>query len=162
MIDQEVSRDVLEHATRDIFEMMIFMGVERVDPTEFKHLDGNSLLGTITFNGGIEGCFGFCCSDASAKAVAASMLGLDPDDEVADQDVNDAIGEVVNMVMGSIKAAQSVLHDVHVSIPTVIRGRGIEYHPGEGSTGIVDHVKIGDDFSAELSLHWHKHAEKKE
>ena len=90
MIDQEVSRDVLEHATRDIFEMMIFMGVERVDPTEFKHLDGNSLLGTITFNGGIEGCFGFCCSDASAKAVAASMLGLDPDDEVADQDVNDA------------------------------------------------------------------------
>ena len=162
MIDQEVSRDVLEHATRGIFEMMVFMGVERLDPAQFEDDGGDSLLGTITFSGDIEGCFGFCCNGACAKAVAASMLGLDPSDEVADQDVNDAIGEIVNMVMGSIKADVPTFHEVNVSIPTVIRARGIEHNLGEESAGLVEYVKIGDAYAAKLSLLWRKHVDQKE
>ena len=161
MIDQDVSGDVLEHATRGVFEMMVFMGVERLDPAGVDHHAEDSLLGMITFTGEVEGCFGLRLNNASAKAVAASMLGLDADEEVAEQDVHDAIGEIVNMVMGSIKAQQPTFQGAHVSIPTVIRGRQIEHHPGEGLTGIVDHVKIGDDFSAELSLHWRTPVEKK-
>ena len=162
MIDQEVSHDVLVHATRGIFEMMVFMGVEPLDPAQFEHEGGDSLLGTITFSGDLEGCFGFCCNDACAKAVAASMLGLDPSDEVAHRDVNDAIGEIVNMVMGSIKADSPTFQGVNVSIPTVIRARKIEQNQGEEGTGIVDYVKIGDEHKAELSLHWRQHVEKKE
>ena len=162
MIDQDVSRDVLEHATRGIFEMMVFMGVERLDPARFEREGGDSLLGTITFSGDIEGCFGFCCNGACAKAVAAGMLGLDPSDEVTHQDVNDAIGEIVNMVMGSIKADVPIFQGVNVSIPTVIRAREIEHNLGEEGTGIVDYVKIGDEYMAELTLHWRQHVEKKE
>lgn len=155
MIDQDVSRDILERATRGIFEMMVFMDVGRLDPAQFEKTDGDSLLSTITFNGQIEGCFGFCCNRASANAVAASMLSLDPDDEVAKQDVNDAMGEIVNRVMGSIKAEEPTFRNVQVSIPTVTRGQQIEHNPVEEPNGIVDHVKIGDDFSAELFLYWH-------
>lgn len=135
--------------------MMVFMDVGRLDPAQFEKTDGDSLLSTITFNGQIEGCFGFCCSRASANAVAASMLGLDPDDEVAKQDVNDAMGEIVDMVMGSIKSEVPTFQNVQVSIPTVTRGQRIEHNRGGDPNAIVDHVKIGDDYSAELFLHWH-------
>ena len=162
MIDQDIASDVLEQATRGIFEMMVFMEVERLDPAQFEHDGGDSLLGTITFSGKIEGCFGFCCNSACAKAVAAGMLGLDPSDEVANQDVNDAIGEIVNMVMGSIKADAPTFQGVNVSIPTVIRAREIEHDLGEEDTGLVEYVKIADEYAAELSLHWRRHVEKKE
>jgi CheY-specific phosphatase CheX len=106
MVVQSVSSQVLLKAAQEIFETMVFMDIQPSDKASVQ-FGNDSLLGTISFAGNIEGCFDFRCDIACAKAVAAGMLGMDSVDELEDEDANDAndaMGEIVNMVMGSIKA----------------------------------------------------------
>jgi CheY-specific phosphatase CheX len=59
------------------------------------------------------------------------MLGMDNPAEVDEVAIADAIGEVANMTMGSVKhRIQNVYTDIQVSIPTVIAGRQLYPKPG--------------------------------
>lgn len=57
----------------------------------------------IHVSGAWNGSVMLSCSTAYAYAVAAAMLDVAAD-EVTDADVSDAIGEVANMIGGSVKA----------------------------------------------------------
>ncbi len=159
MIDELCLNDALLAGAKEIFETMIFMDLEESTDPEQK-MEEDTLLGSITFTGTLEGCLTICCSSSCAKTIALNMLGMDSTEEINGEDINDAIGEVTNLVMGSVKSrlADSV-GNLEVSIPTVVRGRKLENSLGDGANKVLVKVNIEDEFAAELSLLYRENPE---
>jgi chemotaxis protein CheX len=152
MVNEICLGETLVEGAKEVFETMVFMSLVRSEQSEGILSDG-TLLGSITFKGGIEGCLGLCCSQVCARTIAANMLGLDSPEQVGEADISDALGEVVNMVMGAVKSRiQSETGNIEVSIPSVVSGRDLRSTLGEGTIRIVAQVKIEDEHEAELSL----------
>ncbi len=144
-------RDVLLDGAKEVFETMVFMTLEEVegqrpDPA------GVTLLGTITFAGSLEGCLGICCDMDGAKAIAAGMLCMDSPDELSDEDLVDAMGEIANMVMGAVKTRIQDDVDIMISIPAVVQGRELRSRANDGMVQIVTATRIGEEHFVEFSL----------
>ena len=152
MIDQICFNKALLEGAKEVFETMIFMAIEESSELD-QQIRDDALLGSITFKGDLEGCLAICCDVSCAKTIAANMLGTDSDEEISSEQINDAIGEVANMVMGSVK---SRLYDnysnIDVSIPSVVGGRELRNSLGDGADKILVKVNIEDEYAAELSL----------
>ncbi len=153
MIDEMCINSVLLSGAKEVFETMIFMNLEECTDPE-QQMEGDVLMGSITFKGDISGCLAIYCNFACAKVIGANMLGMDPNEEIGRDDVYDAIGEVTNMVMGSVKSQiQDSMGDLQVSIPMIISGQDIQTSLGEESTHkAFIKVSIDDEYVAEFSL----------
>ena len=67
--------------------------------------------------------------------------------------LNDAIGEVTNMVMGSVKARlNGTVGNLNVSIPTVVRGKKIENSLSDDASEVSIKVNIENEYVAEFLL----------
>ncbi len=145
------SRLLLESA-RENFETMIFMGVQEVDQPD-QSIEGDVLMGTITFKEALEGSFSIACSNNCARAIALNMLGMDPSEELSHEEVCDAIGEVTNLIMGSIKKnLRGHINDLTLSVPWVTSGKTLDNNLGEGSQKVSVFLNIEDEHLAELTL----------
>ena len=152
MIDQVALSDVLLAGAKEIFETMVFMSVEESSEPG-QEIEGDALSGSITFKGNIEGCLAICCSIPCAKTIATNMLGMDISEEIGKPEICDAIGEVTNMIMGSVKSR--ILEDIgnlEVSIPSVVSGRQLENSLGEKASRALIKVSVEDEYIAELVL----------
>lgn len=150
MLVQDCLNDALIEGTREVFETMMFMTVEPCNDL-YEAIEGPALLGTISFKGKIEGVLSICCGMECARNIAINMLGMEPDEEISDEEVQDAMGEVSNMVMGSVKSRiMDSVGDVQVSIPSVINGSELETHL-ENAECIRTEVTI-DEFMACLTV----------
>ena len=156
MIDEVCFSAALLEGVKEVFETMIFMDIEESSEPEEK-IENDSLLGSITFQGEIEGCLGIRCGMPCAQTIAANMLGMDPGEEISQPEICDAIGEVSNMVLGSIKSRiQESAGELQVSIPTVVSGQNLENNLGEGASTILVKVNTGDEYVIELSFLYRK------
>jgi chemotaxis protein CheX len=152
MIEQLEASDVLLASASEIFETMIFMDLDQADD-QTQRVEGDSLLGSITFTGELEGCVSICCNRPCAKAIATNMLAMDPDDDISEEEICDAIGEVTNMIMGSVKARLTdVVGNLDVSIPSVVSGKMLENSHGEKSVQTCVSVNIAEEYLAELCM----------
>ena len=159
MLDTIAISDILLASAREVFETMIFMDISETTPSDAK-LEGETVLGSITFVNGAKGCLTICSSIDCAKTIALNMLGLEPDSAISKEEICDAVGEVTNMVMGSVKKRiRDSLGEVQVSIPTVICGREIENSLGEPSTKVKISVSIDDKYITELTLLYKENAD---
>ncbi len=151
MIKQECFAEALLDGAREVFETMMFMTIDDT-VEEGTQIHGETLLGSITFKGGIEGCLAVCCDTECAKTIATNMLGMEQGEDVGDDEVADAMGEVANMVMGSLKSRilESV-GELNVSIPSVVTGNELVSSLGEDSAKIDMIVSI-DEMPAKFSL----------
>jgi len=150
MIDELCFSTALLEGAQEVFSTMVFMDVEESsDPDQ--QIEGDSLMGSITFNNGLEGCLAIRCSIAGARTIAANMLGLDGSDELSEEEVCDAIGEITNMVMGSVKSRiQTATGEVMVSIPTVVRGEKLANSMGDGANKVIVKVNAEDEHIIEF------------
>ena len=159
MIDQVCLNDALLEGAKEVFETMIFMDLEEFTEPD-RRVEGDALLGSITFKGSYKGCLSIYCGVPCAKTIAVNMLGMEPDEEISQADINDAIGEVTNMVMGGVKSRlQGNLGNVDVSIPSVVSGRKLENSLGDGANKILVKVNIEDEHIAEFSLLYRENPE---
>ena len=152
MIELLSLNEMLLESAKEIFETMVFMDLaETTEPDQ--DVEGWALLSTITFKGALEGCLAICCSTPCAQAIAINMVGIDTTEEIAEEDTCDAIGEIANMVMGSLKKrlTESV-GNLEVSIPSVVSGRELRNNLGEGAQKTAILINIEDEYVAELSL----------
>ncbi len=152
MIEQVCLSEVLIESAKEVFETMVFMDLaETTEPDQ--NVEGRALLGSITFKGSLEGCLTICCNTPCAQAIARNMLGMDTTEQLAEEDTCDAIGEIANMVMGSVKSrlADSI-GDLQVSIPIVVNGRELNNSLGDRSKKVLVKVNIEDEYVAELTL----------
>lgn len=125
-------QQALINSSKQIFETMAFMELEKADEQDSRIENDEALMGLITFTDGVEGCLTITCSDKCAKNIAVNMLGLDPEDNVSSADKEDALGEMTNMVMGMVKSQMEELYkDIKISVPTIVRGRSLKNYLGE-------------------------------
>ena len=151
-------KDSLLDSAKEVFEMMAFMALEEIEG-QTSEMEEATLLGTITFKGDLEGCLGICCGFNCARSIAANMLGMDPDEELSDDDVDDAVGEVANMVMGAVKARiQDEVGSVEVSIPSVVQGLELRNSLGERANEIVVNVNLEEEHCIRFSLLYRENA----
>lgn len=109
-------------ATKEVFSTMVMMDV--VDDFPLKEPVSRfkcSITGMVGFAGTYSGVISIHCPVALALKVTSNMLGIECDE--INEDLNDAIGEIANMLGGSVKQVLSKGGlDVKLSIPTVISG----------------------------------------
>ncbi len=145
-------KDILLDSAKEVFESMVFLPLEPVDE-EMPETDEAMLLGTITFVGSLEGCLSVNCGNACARTIAANMLCLDSPDELSDEDVIDAIGEIANMVMGSVKTrVQDAVTDITISIPSVVQGRNLHTRLSEGMVQTTINAVLAEEHCVVFSL----------
>lgn len=156
MIDKVCFGTALLEGAKEIFETMIFIDIEESTELEQK-VEGDALLGSITFKGDIEGCLTICCNVTCARIIAANMIGMDPSEEISEEEVCDAIGEVTNMVMGSVKSRiQDNTGELQVSIPTVVLGQKLANSLGDGASRILLKVDTEDEYVIEFLFLYRK------
>lgn len=109
-------------STREVFSTMVMM--EPSDEFPLKEPVSRfkcSITGMVGFAGTYSGVISIHCPVALALNITSSMLGMECDE--VNEDLNDAIGEIANMLGGSVKQVLSKGGlDVKLSIPTVISG----------------------------------------
>jgi CheY-specific phosphatase CheX len=106
--------DAQKYVTQDVFRIMAGMDVDS-SPDPFSNFDGviDSLLYYI---GGAEGSLVLECSPNVACAFAERVTGLRAA-SLNEDDVRDAVGELVNMIGGNLKAL--LPGDTAISTPLV-------------------------------------------
>lgn len=112
----------------------------------------NSITGVIGLAGTHKGVLAIHFPITVALAITSSFLGMDVDE--MNEDVEDAVGELANMLGGSVKSILSAKgRDIELSLPSVISGENYDFQP----TREVDRVVIpfkcdAGEFSVELEL----------
>lgn len=158
MVGQECFTDALLEGSQEVFETMMFMTVEKCGDNEA--VGDPAILGSITFKGNLEGCLSVCCGENCARAIAINMLALEPDEDVDEDGMMDAMGEVANMVMGAVKTrVMSEIGDLQVSIPSVVRGSDLTSSMGDDA-GEVSMMTFIDEDVARFSLMYRETSEK--
>jgi len=152
MIEQVCLSKLFLDSAKEIFATMIFMDMLPAEPSDCE-IEGEAVLSSITFKGGLEGCLGICCEKPCAQAITMNMLGFDSAEAITDEEMCDAIGEVVNMVMGGVKRRlHETYSNLEISIPSVVNGRKLKSNLGDGARHVAVKVRIEDEYTAELSL----------
>lgn len=86
------------------FQTMLSLKLEMIDPGEAECLQGDHLLGTIHFSGKVEGEVYLRMNIASARAIAAGILGMSPEELTDTNEIKDAAGELLNIMTGNFKS----------------------------------------------------------
>ena len=109
-------------STQEIFSSMIMLDVSPGEPySRNKTVLENCISGIIGRAGTSKGLLAIHLPKQSALAVTTAFLGMDVDE--IDEDVHDAIGELANMLGGSIKNALDPKGSgIQLSMPSSICG----------------------------------------
>jgi chemotaxis protein CheX len=138
----------------DVFDTMVSMKPILV-PKAISPRFGERVTGSMGFAGEkVTGAVYLHLSVPLANRMAAVMLGVAPNETLDDRAVNDAVGEVTNMLNGGLKSwICDAGIDCGASTPAIIRGAGFSIEP----TGDVQREQLifdcGDDrFAAEIHV----------
>ena len=147
------NRAIIIDATTEIFSSMIML--EAIPQTPLSSRDPDficSVSGMIGMAGLYRGMLAIHAPTDVALAITGSFLGMEPAE--VDDDVRDAIGELANMLAGSIKHLLSDQgSDIKLSIPSTICGRDyrVDCSPS-GQSHVVPFGIPNGTFLVELQL----------
>lgn len=135
-----------------VFKMMLATPISLGDAYAVQHRDTpHDVSGIIGFSGALRGNLVMSFPRPVAETFYALMAGL-PAQSIDNEDLCDAIGELVNMVAGN---AKTVLNSGHASIstPTVVIGKGIRVlRPREIPTIALPCRCSAGDFAVEITV----------
>jgi CheY-specific phosphatase CheX len=151
MIDEAILKNSLWESTTEAFKTMVMLPIERAaTPVQ---LDQNvSFAGSITFTGSIQGALLLQSDVESIKKITKSMLQMDDSEVVDDSDAKDALGEIINLVLGGFKSRlASRLGEIDISVPIVVVGSSVRPTCGK-STKIIALSAGSNDYKLKLSI----------
>jgi chemotaxis protein CheX len=133
---------------------MVMMDVVAIDELpDNKSVHSESITGLIGLAGTFKGVLAIHMPNAVAMGVTSSFLGMDV--EEINADVEDAIGELANMLGGNIKTILSENgKDINLSLPSTISGKEYNF---QLASDAAERTVIGFDtgsgrFHVELQL----------
>ncbi|WP_136807903.1 chemotaxis protein CheX [Desulfosediminicola flagellatus] len=136
--------DKIIDSAKEIFSTMIMMEIEVIGKDiEKNKIMEDSISGVIGLAGTHKGVLAIHLPNKVAMAITSSFLGM----EVTEigEDVEDAIGELANMLGGNVKTSLSEKgRDIELSMPSTISGHKYNFQP----TKEVEKVLI--NFSCEV------------
>jgi chemotaxis protein CheX len=117
----------LDQSVEEVFALMLGTPVTvseaAVAPTNIPI----TLTAVIGLAGAISGAYSVVVNEATAKQIAATMLGIEVTS--LDDTVYDALGEITNILAGAWKSKIESLHSACLlSVPTVVTGTHYDIH----------------------------------
>ena len=110
------------HIVQDVFETMLRYQIQESSEDYSPRM--NLVTSAIFFAGAWKGAVVLECSEGEARFFTECLMGI-PRPAYMDDDVRDAMGEVINMIGGNLK---SVLPPgVSLSMPSVLEGPDYAY-----------------------------------
>ncbi len=127
----------IKQATEEIFSTMIFLDLKPGEPlAQGKEDLGCHVSAMIGLSGDFNALIGIHCPEQVGLAIGGSMLGMEL--QTIDDDIKDALGEIANMLAGSLKEAfASENIDLMLAIPTTISGNSYKVSAPSGSNRIL-------------------------
>ena len=122
----------IEHAdasVMEVFSMVFGFEVEAIQaPDSDQSLCGlDERTAIVGFSGTMRGACQIRISSLAASSIATAMLGGDPV-AAGDDSIDDALGELCNMIAGGWKNGIPIFCECTLSPPTVISGRNYRVH----------------------------------
>jgi len=148
----EITERLVE-STKEIFSSMIMLEVDRcTDDGAALNPLLKSITGMVGLAGSHKGIVAIHFPDEVAMAITSSFLGMEVDQ--MNEDVQDAVGEVANMLAGDIKTILSDNgRDIQLSLPSTISGdQYIFQTKSETDRVLVPFSMPGGMFRVELEL----------
>ena len=114
---------MLKQAVTDVFGTLLSMEARGVPMTSESMGDEPHVAGSVGFIGDLTGVVYIYCSAAFARHVTATALQMAVDEIDGEEMINDSMGELANMVVGSLKSklvekGRSCI----LTIPSIVRG----------------------------------------
>lgn len=141
-ISENLIRENINRAIGEVFKTMLGREAELCVLTDQNKdwppigADGQNnisqIVGTVGFLGDINGLIYLYLDVPFARTATGQMLGMTEQeiDEAGDEVVNDAIGELTNMTVGSFKNGLSDAgFPCRLTIPTILRGSNFSIEP---------------------------------
>ncbi|HVU23676.1 MAG TPA: chemotaxis protein CheX [Opitutus sp.] len=137
-ITESIIRDNITHAVSDVFKTMLGRKSALV-PDAATSAAGDEaaravpcVVGTVGFIGELNGLIYLHFDASFARVCAQQLLGMSEAeiDEAGDEVVNDAIGEITNMTVGSFKNSLcDAGFPCRLTIPSILRGTNFSIEP---------------------------------
>jgi chemotaxis protein CheX len=151
-MDMEPLQALLCAATRDVFSTMLQM--ELVAQTAYRNhtpLVGADVTAFIGLAGELLGSLSIHATREQAQAFTARLLGAEPHEITDENAISDAMGEISNMVAGSLKQSFPGPKRFDLSVPTVaMPAKGIRVKTA--SSVVIPFLTPFGEFCAELIL----------
>lgn len=146
-------RERIAESTIEIFTTMVMMEVniaEDIDENYGKLAD--SITGVIGLTGNYKGVLAVHLPHQVAFAITGNFLGIEVNE--VNEDVEDAIGEIANMIGGNVKSMLSEKgRDIDLSLPSTVSGKEYGFHSIKGAEKTVIPFRAADGvFYVELQL----------
>lgn len=153
-IDQDMGRSIVK-ATTDVFRTMMNLRLTPGEVTiEKAQMRKAEVIGSIGVAGFLTGSISVFLPKAIAQKAAAAMLMLDAPDQLADEELVDAIGELTNMIGGGIKTElfqKAPLFDI--SVPSVYVGEDLQRRTvSDDLCFLVPFTVGGESFAVEFLM----------
>lgn len=148
-LDQLVNRAVAE-----VFSTMLNYPAE-IQPAGTALRNGEPhIAGSVGFIGTLSGVLYLYTSVKFARRVTKGLLGLPESESVSDEMLNDAVGELTNMVVGHIKSRLSDRGMTCVlTIPSIVRGNDFSIEPMSSTQRrVCSYECVGNQLIAEVLL----------
>ena len=140
-------------STKEIFSAMIMMDISVAETVarEGNSLE-NSISGIIGLAGLHKGVLAIHLPNVVAMAITGNFLGMEV--EEVNEDVEDAVGELANMLGGNVKTILSERgRDIELSMPTTITGTHYDFQTSKNAERyVIGFVCDAGNFMVELQL----------
>lgn len=141
-INDTVFQETIARAVQEVFKTMLGKEASLLPFEPLAHgsslaLEAAHVVGTVGFIGSINGLIYLYLEAPFAREAASAMLGmtLEELDEAGDDVVNDAIGELTNMTVGTFKNQLSDKgYPCRLTIPSILRGSNFTIEPISSAT----------------------------
>lgn len=148
----EINQKIIESA-KEIFSTMVMMEIS-VNGDTMVTLPplSESISGVIGLAGTHKGVLAIHIPNNVAMAITASFLGMEVGE--INEDVEDAVGELANMLGGNVKTILSENgRDIDLSLPTTIRGQQYDFQPTKEAVRIIIPFRCDTgEFAIDLQL----------
>jgi chemotaxis protein CheX len=129
-------REQIIESVKEIFSAMIMMEVSADGEAPAERNFTDSISGIIGLAGTRKGVLAIHLPYKVAMTITGNFLGMEV--EEINSDVEDAVGELANMIGGSTKSILSANgRDISLSMPTTISGKQYDFQPTKDADSLV-------------------------
>jgi len=126
--------DLQQAAVVEVFGTMIGLQVRPEAPNTPIVSEGSTVAGAVGFIGRLTGVVYVYAPAPFTVRLTEKLLGMDGNEVERDEMVNDATGELANMIVGHLKSRLSVRGNSCVmTIPSIVRGTNFHIEPVSSS-----------------------------
>jgi chemotaxis protein CheX len=117
-----------------VFDTMLAMELQPSITGAFFRPSEVQVIGMVGLAGSITALVCLRVTESYSQTLTCAMMGLDPDADISDSDVNDVIGELANIIAGKLKSCfRAPGQPCNLSLPAIVRGHTIEMETLRGS-----------------------------